>query len=634
MQLYSLLIACLIFASGLGYGYVLLRNRASGLFLFRLGLGLWVAGHLVLLAGLAGFLKTPLIWSVILAGVFLLFTQYGMLRKQLVEVFSKQQKTPSTDHLQKAGWVFLAIFAGMALIGALSPPVHRDSLVYHLALPKLYLQIGSWQEIPQNIFSYFPGFMESIYAIALGLGSEFPALVHFGFGLACLAATYELGRILSLKRIILMLCLTAIIVTPTFWSEMTWAYVDLANSFFWLMSIVAFFRWYEEKRTVWLILLGFSIGAACCCKYTSLLLFLVFPLGILFELQRNNMITARQVLVSVLLPTGTALLVVSPWWLRNILLTGNPVFPFFWDFFPSRSSAWDTSRTNMYSLMLDRYGGTGKGVVDYILAPINVFLTARVNDPNRYDGNLGWYYLLAVPVVLLGRKIPPKILYLIGLVVIYLGYWSLSSQQVRFLLVIVPIMSLLIGFVVQEILDILSAKASFIKNTGREKFYKFIVVAVILLSICFNAVNTLTVFNQAGFAEFISGKITKKEYLQNKLNYYAMYKYINENLPNDSYLFLVMTGNQGFYLERPYFSDSVFEGQTLRNILNRSSSSGEVLESFQQRGWSHLLIRPDFFIDELTQPNDKRSSEFFVDLLNNKLELQKISGPYWLLKIP
>jgi len=284
--------------------------------------------------------------------------------------------------------------------------------------------------------------------------------------------------------------------------------------------------------------------------------------------------------------------------------------------------------------MLDRYGGIGKGVMDYILAPINVFLTARVNDPNRYDGSLGWYYLLAVPVVLLGRKIPPKILYLISLVVIYLGYWSLSSQQVRFLLVIVPIMSLLIGFVVQEILDILSAKASFRKNTGRENFYKFIVVAVIILSICFNAVNTLTVFNQAGFAEYFSGKITKEEYLQNKLNYYGMYQYINENLPNDSYLFLVMTGNQGFYLERPFFSDFLFEGHTLKNILNRSSSTGDVLENFQQRGWSHLLIRPDFFIDELTQPNDKRSSEFFVDLLNNKLELQKISGPYWLLKIP
>ena len=88
MQVYSFLITCLIFVSGLGYGYVLLRNRASGLFLFRLGLGLWAAGHLVLLAGLSGFLNTPLIWSVILAGVFLLFTQYGMLRKQLVEAFS------------------------------------------------------------------------------------------------------------------------------------------------------------------------------------------------------------------------------------------------------------------------------------------------------------------------------------------------------------------------------------------------------------------------------------------------------------------------------------------------------------------------------------------------------------------
>jgi hypothetical protein len=94
-----------------------------------------------------------------------------------------------------------------------------------------------------------------------------------------------------------------------------------------------------------------------------------------------------------------------------------------------------------------------------------------------------------------------------------------------------------------------------------------------------------------------------------------------------------MTGNQGFYLERPYFSDSVFEGHTLKRILNNSESTYEVLEYLRQRGWSHLLIRPDFFAKDIVQSNNKLQ-EHFVDLLNKKLELLKISGPYWLLKIP
>ena len=41
-----------------------------------------------------------------------------------------------------------------------------------------------------------------------------------------------------------------------------------------------------------------------------------------------------------------------------------------------------------------------------------------------------------------------------------------------------------------------------------------------------------------------------------------------------------------------------------------------------------------FFIDGLTQPIDKKAPEFFVILLNNKLELQNISGPCGQLKIP
>jgi hypothetical protein len=112
-----------------------------------------------------------------------------------------------------------------------------------------------------------------------------------------------------------------------------------------------------------------------------------------------------------------------------------------------------------------------------------------------------------------------------------------------------------------------------------------------------------------------------------------MYQYINENLPNDSYLFLVMTGNQGYYLERRFFSDSVFEAETMKNILSGSNSAGEILAKFRERRWTHLLLRRDYFTQELgaflLPEEEQRLQEFF----DKHLKMVKHSGQFWLFEI-
>ncbi len=55
-----------------------------------------------------------------------------------------------------------------------------------------------------------------------------------------------------------------------------------------------------------------------------------------------------------------------------------------------------------------------------------------------------------------------------------------------------------------------------------------------------------------------------------------------------------MTGNQGYYLNRPYFSDAIFEGHTLETTLSNSPSPEEIIRTLRTRGYTHLLIQPDF----------------------------------------
>jgi hypothetical protein len=81
----------------------------------------------------------------------------------------------------------LALLAALVLLGtgalALAPARFYDALVYHLALPKLYLLENRWVPTPAFLFGGFPMFTHALFAWALALGDErWAALIHWGFG--------------------------------------------------------------------------------------------------------------------------------------------------------------------------------------------------------------------------------------------------------------------------------------------------------------------------------------------------------------------------------------------------------------------------------------------------------------------
>ena len=62
------------------------------------------------------------------------------------------------------------------------PPVSRDALTHHLAVPKIYLAKGGIHEIPSIPFSYYPMNLDLLYLIPLYFGNDItPKLIHFSF---------------------------------------------------------------------------------------------------------------------------------------------------------------------------------------------------------------------------------------------------------------------------------------------------------------------------------------------------------------------------------------------------------------------------------------------------------------------
>ena len=78
----------------------------------------------------------------------------------------------------------LAILVVSIVILSCVPPVSKDALVHHLAVPKLYLKHGGMYEIPFMTFSYYPANLDLLYLIPLYFGNDIlPKFIHFSFAL-------------------------------------------------------------------------------------------------------------------------------------------------------------------------------------------------------------------------------------------------------------------------------------------------------------------------------------------------------------------------------------------------------------------------------------------------------------------
>ncbi len=154
-------------------------------------------------------------------------------------------------------------------------------------------------------------------------------------------------------------------------------------------------------------------------------------------------------------------------------------------------------------------------------------------------------------------------------------------------------------------------------------------VAIIL----FNGRGIVTLYQKENYLDYLAGRKSAHSYLQGKLGYYKVYTHINENLPKNATIFLVKTGNHGYYLDRSYFSDAVFETHTFERILRSSHTSSEMARRLRQKGLTHILIRLDAFLRDrgpLMQEADLKRLHGF---LNNHGHLLFKDGPFWLFEI-
>ncbi len=101
----------------------------------------------------------------------------------------------SASHFKKLAIILLgvatAIHVCCVLILASVPPISRDALIHHLAVPKMYLAQWWNFEIPSMHFSYFPMNLDLLYLCRFYFEQRIAAkYIHFFFALLTAVLLY------------------------------------------------------------------------------------------------------------------------------------------------------------------------------------------------------------------------------------------------------------------------------------------------------------------------------------------------------------------------------------------------------------------------------------------------------------
>ena len=397
--------------------------------LFGVATGSGALALLVLFLGLAGLLQRPL-----LIGLAIVLT-LATLRSNLT--FLRRLVLPRP---RLAVAALLLATAGLALTLALLPPTSWDGLFYHLTGPEWYLKQGAIRPGPDVPHFNFPALMEMNFLLAMAIrGATAAVPLHLASGLLLVGLVYALAReVLAVKNG--WLAVLFLLSIPMVFNLAGWAYNDLSLAFYQVGALYALLKWRGRKTDDeqgaqhvpvahvaqgwraslrgegWLILAGVLCGLAMGVKYTSFVAPLTL-LALLLWWQRRAL--ARRDLTRVIWPAavllGVAALVASPWYLKNLAFTGNPVYPFVfggrdWDSF--RAAAYAESGTGIgYDPATCPAGAAehlvGQHAQGCQLSPVVLArrlltlpydLTLSIRDASR-DGDTGPLFLLFLPLL-------------------------------------------------------------------------------------------------------------------------------------------------------------------------------------------------------------------------------------------
>ncbi len=533
-----------------------------------LGFGLLALGVLAV-GQIPGALRWAL-WTAVPVGAWLLRCD---LRAWLAQAAGMKALWLRSDGWSR--WVggLLGFLFFCALLTALAPPLKYDALMYHLTLPHIYLEQGRVGYVPELVMSGMPQTAEMLYtwAAALAGSSAGPVLSVTAALLAVLGLVGWLEERLEPRAA--WAGAAALLAGYTLAVSPAWGYVDWLALWFGAAALIALDAWRRLGEARLLRLAGAFAGLALGTKYPAGVLGLVCLLALGWEILRGR---ARfwPVLRQFGLPAvGLAL----PWLVKNLLTTGNPLYPFFFG-----GGAMSAVRMSVYQGM-SSWGNWQ----DFWLLPLRATYIG-VDGAGGYSVSVGPLLLGLGALAWMGRGSlradqrttlgSAAFLSLAGLLV-----WTLGNRlsgyliQTRFYYALFPAFAALAAF------GFAGLSRARLGTVGLRR----VAGAVVLLALGLNAVEVGLHTVKSGALRTVLGLHSTEAYLADNLGWYAPVMADVRQLGPQTRTLLLFEP-RSFYCRPNCAPDEILD--RWKRSLTTFGSPQAVLAAWKAEGFTHLLV--------------------------------------------
>ncbi|MBA7510164.1 hypothetical protein ES705_02139 [subsurface metagenome] len=547
---------------------------------FSVGLGFGILAYATFFLGILGLLYTSLFYGLVIVIFVFAISEMIKSRRQIKKTNPAAPPGTRFSFVYLPILILLGIFVTVNFIMSFTPELFYDSLVCHLGVPNYYVIKHKILEMPYRVSSHYPSNMQMLYTMALLLKEEgLPKLLHFSSGILCLGAIFSFSKRYLNHHVGIIAC--AIFYSIPILAMNSWvAGNDITLSYFFILSIYALINYFSlETSSVnngrgfkWFILSAIFSGIAMGSKYTSVFTFFGIVVLIFcyeyFKMKKKIPKVTKQILIFSVIVVA----IMSPWLIKNMIHTGNPVYPVLYKWFGGENlivrSDSITMPKGLQSLKLK----------EFFLSPWT--LTMKGQDSMTFIGPM---FLLFAPFVFLIKKKRNIINYLILSFVFSYILWGMGTFKYRYLLPAFSALSIVIAYGLVTLC---------------EKIPKYLGKLIPIVFAIFLGTNLCSILMIMHFSynpfNVLTGLETRDHYLSlTRPGYpypsYKAYKYINENLPLDAKIMIIGEAKI-HYIKRDFISNNVHNLTPVVEWTKMSKNGDELYKKIREEKITHILI--------------------------------------------
>ncbi|MBC2703252.1 phospholipid carrier-dependent glycosyltransferase [Desulfobacula sp.] len=536
-------------------------------------------------------------------------------------------------------FLLIIVLLSTILLMCLVPPVSRDALTHHLAVPKLYVQQGGVIELPDIIPSYYPQLLDLIYCIPLMFNNDIvPKYIHFSFALltAFLVLNYtqkKVGSIYAFFSVLFFLSMPVIVKLSVT------VYVDLGLIFFSTASLLCLLKWHEQKTFFWVILAAIFCGLALSTKYNGLIsLFLLtfFTPVIYLKMEKKNLSIQFKALGFAFMFFFISIFVFSPWMIKNYIWTKNPVYPLYDNLFNSNDELNNNKTTSKPTMnhFLVRKHVYKEPWWKTALIPVRIFFQGEDDNPKFFDGKLN-PLLLILPIFAFVsfRAYKPgqdffeqKVLLSFSFLYIMSVFFQ-QDMRIRWIGPAIPPLVILSAYGVKNIFRKILPQIK--KNDKGMYIYRgciFISTAFVFSMMSLNGIYLYKLFKYVDPLLYLSKRVTREEYIEKYRPEFAVLNFSNSNLNENTKLLGLFLGNRGYYSDH----EINFNTGDLREIIKKSNTCNDILSELKLLKFTDIVLNYEKFNNWVNVNFSKQEKIIIKDFFNLSVIISFTKGGYGL----